>query len=894
MNSLSRFFRLLSGSPGRRDPIVEQHVRDLITPHFDADFYAAQFQDPETLPADLVGHFVTKGSPEGKDPSPDFSTSYYVRSNPDVAQSPINPFFHYWNSGREEGRRPKAGAAARSKAQSKAATIVNVPKSEDLHEDYAIIAEEFSHAFYREEYPEMAQAEAQGTDLVLHYLEKGAAEGKNPHPDFSTTNYLAAYPDVERAGKNPFAHFIEMGRREGRIGKPDAPKTLSTDHPGKSAIKRMWDGYDDVRDMGVASQDREVRDTDALRFAVSFRGLGSSDVLRKLKETWPEDLGNMPEVSIVIPCVDQWIYTAECLASVARSDDASSIEIILVDNGSSDEFYSGLDGLPGLNVIHLPENIGFGPACNRGAASARGRTVLFLNNDAQIRPDCAMTLFRELDRDETAAAVVPKVLSFDGALQEAGCVISPSGEGRFVGYADDHRRPRFNYQRYLDYGSGVAMLVGTDAFLKLGGFDDAYAPAYYEDVDLCMKIRASGARIKYIPDALIAHHLSKSSTGSDGFERKMQRVVRNKQTFLGRWQRDLLAEKLKLIAFYLPQYHPIKENDRWWGKGFTEWTNVAKARANYDGHRQPRRPADLGYYDLRNAETMEEQAQLAARYGLSGFCYYYYWFDGKRLLERPLEQMLATGKPDFPFCLCWANENWTRTWDGMSQNVLIEQDYSEENDLNVIKDLARYFASDNYIRIDGKPLLLVYRVKELPRFARTAETWRNYARSIGVGEIIIASVESFELSSNPEDPSKYGCDISVEFPPHGMVHDQALQVSNRAKEFVGSVHDYRELAGEYMRREEPGWKRLRSVLVGWDNTPRRQDRSLVLEHATPGAFQAWLEWTITRTIEQNYGDERIVFINAWNEWCEGSYLEPDSDFGHGYLQALKNARDLVS
>ena len=251
--------------------------------------------------------------------------------------------------------------------------------------------------------------------------------------------------------------------------------------------------------------------------------------------------------------------------------------------------------------------------------------------------------------------------------------------------------------------------------------------------------------------------------------------------------------------------------------------------------------------------------------------------------------MLATGHPDLPFCLCWANENWTRRWDGKEDDVLLGQTYSDEHSVEIAADFTRYFRSNSYIRIDGKPLILIYRIKELPNPRRVMATWRNYCRETGIGEICIAMVESFDLSARPEDPAQYGCDITVEFPAHGMVRDAARQVEAVNSEWTGSVHDYRELARAFMQRVEPGFTRLRSVLVGWDNTPRHPDRSLILENATPGAFQAWLEWTYLRTLEQNFGDERIVFINAWNEWCEGSYLEPDRRFGHAYLQAVRNA-----
>ena len=352
--------------------------------------------------------------------------------------------------------------------------------------------------------------------------------------------------------------------------------------------------------------------------------------------------------------------------------------------------------------------------------------------------------------------------------------------------------------------------------------------------------------------------------------------------------------KARILALYLPQFHPIPENDEWWGKGFTEWTNLSRAKPNYQGHLQPRYPADLGFYDLRLPEVMAQQADLARRYGLSGFCYYYYNFDGKRLLETPLEAMLRSGRPDFPFCLCWANENWTKRWDGHSQDVLMPQSYSEESTTVIARDLMRHLRAKNYITVNGKPLVLIYRVSDLPNPRRVIATWRNIARSEGIGDIMVASVESFELSSSPKDMSAFGCDITVEFPPHDMVQSPPLNVDRTNPEWTGAAHDYRELALNYMTRVDPGFKRIRSVLVGWDNTPRYRERSLVLEKATPGAFQAWLEWTLRRTLEQNYGEERLVFINAWNEWCEGAYLEPDAHFGHGYLQALKNALASVS
>src|SRR5215471_1865027 len=218
----------------------------------------------------------------------------------------------------------------------------------------------------------------------------------------------------------------------------------------------------------------------------------------------------------------------------------------------------------------------------------------------------------------------------------------------------------------------------------------------------------------------------------------------------------------RIIAFYLPQFHPIPENDRWWGQGFTEWTNVAKARPLFRGHHQPHLPADLGFYDLRVPEVRQEQADMARQYGISGFCYYHYWFHGRRLLSRPFDEVLASGRPNFPFCLCWANENWTRSWDGTDREVLLPQRHSPEDDRAHIEYLLQAFQDMRYVRIDGRPLFLVYRTELLPDPARTAEIWRQRAHVAGIGDLYLARVESFVSDT---DPRAIGFDAAIEFAP---------------------------------------------------------------------------------------------------------------------------------
>jgi GT2 family glycosyltransferase/SAM-dependent methyltransferase len=598
-----------------------------------------------------------------------------------------------------------------------------------------------------------------------------------------------------------------------------------------------------------------------------------------------------PLVSVVIPVYDKLKFTVECLVALADSAPSVDYEVIVADDASRDDTALALAAVPNLTVLSSGRNSGFLRNVNRTLAQARGRFILLLNNDVQVQSGCVDQLVATAVARSGVGAVGPKLVYPSGHLQEAGCSFEADCSTEMVGLNQSPDLPRFNYLREVDYCSGACLLVDAAAFRSLGGFDDIFAPAYCEDSDLCLRLRQQGLNILYQPAAVAVHHLSVTmAQGDQGAKRQL--IGRNLEKFSKRWQAtiDRLTD-VRAIAFYLPQFHPIPENDLWWGKGFTEWRNVARARPNFSGHYQPRVPGELGHYDLRVASVMEEQAALARRYGIAGFCYYYYWFAGKRLLEMPLGRMLETGRPDFPFCICWANENWTRRWDGQDDEILVAQAHSDQDDADVIRDLIRYMRRDNYIRVRGRPLLLVYRVTQFPDFARTASVWRDICRREGVGEIYLALVESFDLVHSATDPATFGCDASVEFPPHGLANPVAPPGPVLNAAFDGKVCDYRDLAVAYCLREDPPYIRFRSVVPGWDNTARRQDHSFCFDRATPGAFQAWAEIVLEQTRALRSGDERIVFVNAWNEWAEGAYLEPDARFGHTFLEALRNARD---
>jgi lipopolysaccharide biosynthesis protein len=344
---------------------------------------------------------------------------------------------------------------------------------------------------------------------------------------------------------------------------------------------------------------------------------------------------------------------------------------------------------------------------------------------------------------------------------------------------------------------------------------------------------------------------------------------------------------VKLIAFYLPQFHPIRENDLWWGRGFTDWINVVRARPSFAGHYQPHLPADLGFYDLRLEETRIAQAHLARDYGIYGFCYYHYWFNGKRLLERPFQEVLFSGRPDFPFCLCWANENWTRRWDGREEDILMEQRCSLEDARDFIAALFRAFDDPRYIRVHGRPLLLVYRVDIIPQMRVIASLWRQECRKAGVGDPYLCMVESF--GNMGRDPGSIGFDAAVEFPPHNQGWPYQGILSMLSQGFFGEIFDWREARRHLTERQLPSHTLFRTVMPMWDNTPRNQERAHIYHGSSPQTYGEWLHDAVRQTRRLRSEEERLIFINAWNEWGEGCHLEPDLVHGHAYLRATRDA-----
>jgi hypothetical protein len=353
----------------------------------------------------------------------------------------------------------------------------------------------------------------------------------------------------------------------------------------------------------------------------------------------------------------------------------------------------------------------------------------------------------------------------------------------------------------------------------------------------------------------------------------------------------------QVVAFHLPQFHPIPENDKWWGPGFTEWTNTARARPLYKGHVQPHLPADLGFYDLRLAESRAAQSEIAQRYGVSAFCYWHYWFGGRRILERPVREIVESGEPDMPFCLGWANQTWSGIWHAAPHRILIEQTYpGPADDKAHFQAVLPALTDPRYFTIDGRPVFYVFRPEELPKAREWCERWRELAKANGLPGLFLIGEMSDLLGrgSKCQDPFALGFDAGVYVRLPADTHRaNVLRMRWRRKTKGGpEVYPYsptpQQIPDQYQ-----GQAVFPAIYPNWDNTPRAGRNGLVLTGASPELFKRHVEAATSAALGRPES-ERLIFVKSWNEWAEGNYLEPDLEHGHGWLRALATGTGVLS
>lgn len=366
----------------------------------------------------------------------------------------------------------------------------------------------------------------------------------------------------------------------------------------------------------------------------------------------------------------------------------------------------------------------------------------------------------------------------------------------------------------------------------------------------------------------------------------------------------IMTKKVRFIAYYLPQFHPIPENDEWWGKGFTEWTNVTKAKPLFKDHYQPRFPSDLGYYDLRVPEVREAQSEMARNYGIEGFCYYHYWFgNGRQILERPFNDVLTSNKPDYPFCLCWANESWRGIWFG-DNRTLIEQKYFGKEDIKKhFTYLLKAFSDERYMKVDEKPIFQILTPKDLPNSIEITDSFRELAYKHGLkGLFLVAGYRAAEgwnplkngfdavVSSKFVSALHHKSRFSLNWLINRVLHTKLLSENEKLQSFFKRYYrvlDYKEVIDNLKIEEDFPYDYYPCVIPNWDNTPRSGIKGYVLTNSTPDLFKAHLTEAVDYV--QKYAPQhQIVFIKSWNEWAEGNYLEPDKKYGTKYLEVIKS------
>jgi lipopolysaccharide biosynthesis protein/GT2 family glycosyltransferase len=699
-----------------------------------------------------------------------------------------------------------------------------------LSEEIQLISQSglFDPTWYLEKHKDV---QAGGLDPIFHYLCFGAEEGRDPHPLFDSDWYLLTYPDVAAAGMNPLVHYLRSGAAEGRASHPPLVRV-------------------DVPDL------------------FELRGL--------------QPRGNIAVV-LHLYYPDLW---DEMRRAIERISQRFDLFVTLV-RGASEHMRTVVKrAFPDAYVFDFE---------NRGRDI--GPFLVLLQSGVLFRYELVCKLHtkrspHEEDGDTWRRTLVDGVL---GSSYQIDQIVSSFQSDPDLGIIVADGNIYCAYEHWASNKQWLSKLLP-----RVGISPDVEERAF------------PGGSVFWIRSFLL-RTLAGVRLGLDDFEPEPlqvdggmahavermfglicedagMRVVERGQLTAPPHRRS--SSRVHVIAYYLPQFHPTPENDEWWGAGFTEWANVTRARPLFKDHRQPRLPADLGFYDLRLAEAREVQAGLARRYGLAAFCYYYYWFDGRRILQRPLDEVLATGKPDFPFMICWANEPWTRNWDGLNSDILLPQTYQPGWATRFAHDIAPLLRDRRYFRLDGKPMLLIYRIGHIPAAEAVVRELRASLLEAGVPKVHLAAawVDFPKDLRLPADPGDLSLDAYFEFPPH-MLPSQLLRPvpPGLSQEFVGKIYDYNRTVTAALRNlENPiEGQRHRAAMAGWDNTARTEARAHVFHGATPTSFRRWLRGIVS--YERQKDGERVIFINAWNEWGEGTYLEPDRDFGRGWLEAVASA-----
>lgn len=854
-------------------------------PHFHTGWYLEQYQDVAESGMNPLQHYIEIGVQEGRDPGPYFHSQWYSGENLDISQSNMPPFQHYLLHGIKERRNPNPYFDAE--------WYLNT--NPDLEKDHPDPLDHFQKTgenekrspcpyfdptWYLEHYQDVAKS---GASPLRHYIEYGVNEGRSPGPHFHSKWYIFQYPDVGNSTIPPLLHYLKYGIKEGKNPNP---------YFDTSWYLRQ---YPEVQSSGI----------EPLRHHLTY-GIATFRDSQQMEWQQRETLPVVPHY--IDP---ERVKSASCSPLSAKR---VALHLHLNDESVLDSFLTHLALLPVSFDLHLSIA---GEIDRTQLEQRRTNKPSTLQNIVvnRVSPESGdlQALILTLGERLQSYDIIGHFNTSDSGREAYDSLLdSPEKTKGRVGYILEllQQRAKFIYSQPTRLATrDISGWCGhTENAQKLLKQRTQYQTEDYPVIDYpehstfwtraeCLqdfvKIQQDGLNCDEIQQALLRLlpifslkypgeliRLQQQDSLSDYRYREPQKD----------YSKKIIQQDIRVLSFYLPQFHPTPENDLWHGKGFTEWTKVRAANPLFRGHYQQHIPhPDTGYYLLDSSDILKKQADQMKQAGVNGQVFYHYWFSGKLILESAARMLLANKDIPMDFCFCWANENWTRKWDGNEDEILLGQDYSNEDARAFIQYLIPFFKDPRYITIEGRPVIFIYRPSSIPDPHGYLDIWAEECRINNLPQPYVTAV----LTRGATDPRDFGMDAGVERVLHDWTAGLVPEMKDSLHEYTslkGSVLSYDRVADFYSGQvESKDFTYFRSLVPQWDNTPRYGDEALLLHMSTPEKFQQWLEKTIEYTKITVPEDRRFILVNAWNEWAEGAHLEPDTMFGYGYLNSVGRA-----
>jgi lipopolysaccharide biosynthesis protein/SAM-dependent methyltransferase len=771
----------------------------------------------------------------------------------------------------------------------------------------------FDESFYLSKYPDI---KISGINPLSHYMEFGWREMRDPSSIFSTKLYLDNNPDVRESGTNPLVHYLFYGKKEGRL--------LPVIH--KSNVDEYNDGFLVIKKILIAIFKKHLYQkffylakTHGLKYALhiaseKIKNLSKNQSLLNktsqnlfnvvplyLDPSFRGEINRDKKVAVHLHLFykDMCPVFLKYLNNIPLNFDLFISASAQIDIESSRNYFiNNLQNLNSLVIENVPNKgrdiapmiINFGTRLQNydyigHFHSKKSQHNSTLQNWFKLLMDSlcgskqnVLQIFKLLE--EGAKVIYPRA-DIVSSWDPSGWALNKKNAYSILKKYSNLKAPDFSY---VDFPKGMMFWARASCLKEYLSLSIKYNDFKEEPISVDGEIPHALERLILI--FANQHQGINYEIQNENLICRPTEYYESKHDFSG----ILKHKNVKVLAYYLPQFHPIPENDEWHGKGFTEWTKVRSSNPLFLGHYQQHVPhPDIGYYQLSDKNQFIKQVNMMKNSGVHGMIFYHYWFSGKLILEKPVKLLLDNSDIDMPFCFCWANENWTRRWDGNEQEVLLEQIYSEKDAGEFIDYLIPFFKDDRYIKVNKRPVLYIYRPASIEGIEKYIEIWKRRCESHGISAPYLVAT----LTRGAKDPRDYKMDAAVERVLHDWTDGKVENISNQLNKYRdmnGSVLDYSALADHYINKEfKNDFICYRSLVPVWDNTARYGSDAYILHNFTPQKMQSWLERLIEYSKNNLPDDNRFIVVNAWNEWAEGAHLEPDAAFGYAYLNVIGRA-----